>query len=155
MAGSFSQIYVQIVFAVKNRACLIDSSWEDNLYKYITGIVQRKGQKMIAINGMPDHIHIFIGTKASCCLSELIREIKKASNLYINENKFSKYHFEWQVGFGVFSYSRSHIKNVANYIAKQKEHHAKVSFRKEYIVFLEEYDIDYKNEYLFNEMDDD
>lgn len=104
MASTYSQIYIQIVFAVKHREALISYDWEERLYQYITGIVQNKGQKMIAINGMPDHIHLFIGMKPSCCLSDLVREIKKSSNDFINENKLSKYKFNWQEGFGAFSY---------------------------------------------------
>lgn len=102
MAGTFSQIYIQVVFAVKGRESLIHSFWEEELYKYITGIVQNKGQKMLAINGMPDHIHFLIGMKPSCCLSDLVREIKKASNEFIKESKLSKYKFQWQVGYGAF-----------------------------------------------------
>jgi REP element-mobilizing transposase RayT len=102
MAGTFSQIYIQIVFAVKNRNGLIHQSWEEELYKYITGIVTNKEQKMLAINGMPDHIHILIGMRPSCCLSDLVREIKKSSGNYINEKKLSKNTFEWQAGYGAF-----------------------------------------------------
>ncbi|WPR72380.1 IS200/IS605 family transposase [Flavobacterium sp. NG2] len=102
--STYSQIYIQIVFAVKNREAQITHEWEEELYKYITGIVQNKGQKIVAINGMPDHIHIFIGMKPSCCLSDLVREIKKSSNSFINEKGFCKYKFEWQEGFGAFSY---------------------------------------------------
>lgn len=153
MAGSYSQIYIQIVIVVKNRASLIHSSWEDELYKYITGLVQKKGQKMLQINGMPDHIHIFVGTKSSCRISDLVREIKKATNKFINENRLSKHHFEWQSGYGAFSYSRSHISNVANYISRQKQHHAKVSLKKEFMDLLVEYDIDYRSEYMFKWLD--
>ncbi len=103
MAGTFSQIYIQVVFAVKGRECVIHTSWEEELYKYISGIVRNKGQKMLAINGMPDHLHIIIGMKPSCCLSDLVREIKKSSNDFINEKKFSKYKFSWQEGYaGLF-----------------------------------------------------
>src|SRR6266436_6426606 len=103
MPGTFSQIYIQGVFAVKSRDSLIDRSWEEELYKYITGIVRNKDQKMLAINGMADHIHFFIGMKPSCCLSDLIREIKKSSNDFIKENKLSKFKFSWQEGYGAFS----------------------------------------------------
>ncbi len=109
MPGTFSQIYIQIVFAVKNRDSLIQPSWEEELYKYISGILKNKQQKLIAINGMPDHIHLFIGMKPSCCLSDLVREIKKSSTEFINEKKFSKFKFNWQEGYGAFSYSHSHI----------------------------------------------
>ncbi|OUD35391.1 IS200/IS605 family transposase [Flavobacterium sp. FPG59] len=147
--STYSQIYIQIVFAVKNRQALIASSWEEELYKYVTGIVQNKGQKMLAINGMPDHIHIFIGMKPSCCLSDLVREVKKASNGFIKEKEFSKYKFEWQEGFGAFSYSHSSLDNVIGYIKNQKEHHKNRSFKEEYIDFLEKFNIEFKNEYLF------
>jgi len=149
MSSTFSQIYIQIVFAVKGREFLIHQSWEAELYKYITGIVQNKEQKLIAINGMPDHIHIFIGMKPSCCLSDLVREIKKSSNTFIKENKFSKHNFQWQEGFGAFSYSHSHIGKVAKYIENQKEHHKKKSFKEEYLRFLNKFEIEHKKEYLF------
>jgi putative transposase len=149
MAGTFSQIYIQIVFAVEHRESLILPEWEVELYKYITGIVQNKGQKMIAINGMPDHIHIFIGMKPSCCLSDLVREIKKSSNEFIREKKFSKFKFNWQEGYGAFSYSHSVIDNVVKYVMNQKEHHKKQSFKDEYIDFLTKFQIEYKDEYLF------
>tara|TARA_R110000868_G_scaffold51890_3_gene164346 strand:- start:1787 stop:2245 length:459 start_codon:yes stop_codon:yes gene_type:complete len=147
--STYSQIYIQIVFAVKNRNALIANSWEEELYKYITGIVQNKGQKMLAINGMPDHIHILIGMKPSCCLSDLVREIKKSSNSFVKEKEFSKYKFEWQEGFGAFSYSHSSLDNVIEYINNQKEHHKKRSFKEEYINFLKKFNIEFKNEYLF------
>jgi putative transposase len=151
--STFSQIYIQVVFAVKNRDALIATSWEERLYQYITGIVQNKGQKMLAINGMPDHIHFFIGMKPSCCLSDLVREVKKASNEMINENKLSKFKFNWQEGYGAFSYSHSHIDNVAKYVMNQKEHHKKISFKEEYIDFLKKFEIEYDEKYLFDWMD--
>ena len=137
--STFSQIYIQVVFAVRGRNSLIAQSWEEELYKYITGIITNKGQKLIAINGMPDHIHLLIGMKPSCCLSDLVREIKKASNSFINEKKFSKFKFEWQEGYGAFSYSHSSLDNVIAYIQNQKEHHKKKSFREEYIDFLRKF----------------
>ena len=151
--STFSQIYIQVVFAVKNRGALIATSWEERLYQYITGIVQNKGQKMLAINGMPDHIHFFIVMKPSCCLSDLVREVKKASNEMINENKLSKFKFNWQEGYGAFSYSHSHIDNVAKYVMNQKEHHKKISFKEEYIDFLKKFEIEYDEKYLFDWMD--
>ncbi len=147
--STYSQIYIQIVFAVKGRANLIRESWEDKLYKYITGIVQNKGQKMLAINGMPDHIHIFIGMRPSCCLSDLVREIKKSSNQYVNDLKLTPYPFKWQKGFGAFSYNHSQISNVINYVMNQKEHHRRKTFQEEYISFLEEFEISFDDKYLF------
>lgn len=153
--STFSQIYIQVVFAVKGRNSLIAQSWEEELYKYITGIITNKGQKLIAVNGMPDHIHILIGMKPSCCLSDLVREIKKASNAFVNEKKFSKFKFEWQEGYGAFSYSHSSLDNVIAYIQNQKEHHKKRPFRKEYIEFLRKFEVEYKEEYLFNWIEND
>jgi REP element-mobilizing transposase RayT len=149
MAGTFSQIYIQIVFAVKNRNALIHKEWEDELYKYITGIVQNKGQKMLAINGTNNHIHFLIGMKPTCCISDLVREIKKASNTFIKERNFTRYSFQWQEGFGAFSYSHSALNNVIKYIQNQKEHHKKKTFKEEYIDFLQKFLIEYKDEYLF------
>lgn len=149
MSSTYSQIYIQIVFAVKGRQSLIQQSWEEELYKYITGIVQNKGQKMLAINGVSDHIHFLIGMKPSCNLSDLVREIKKASNVFINEKKLCAFKFEWQEGYGAFSYSHSALDNVINYIANQKEHHRKKSFHEEYVDFLKKFDVEYKEEYLF------
>jgi REP element-mobilizing transposase RayT len=149
MANTYSQIYIQIVFAVQNRKALIHPNWEEELYKYITGIVQNKGQKMLAINGMPNHIHIFIGMKPSCCLSDLVREIKKSSNTFIKEKKFTPFKFEWQEGFGAFSYSHSQLSDVIQYIENQKEHHKKRTFKEEYLSFLKLFEIEHKKEYLF------
>ena len=102
MSSTYSQIYIQVVFAVKGRDSSIDMSWEDEIYKYITGIITNKGQKLIAINGMPDHIHILIGMKPSCCLSDLVREIKKSTNEFIKEKKFTRFNFQWQEGYELF-----------------------------------------------------
>jgi len=150
MAGTFSQIYVQIVFAVKNRDALIHQDWENELYKYITGIVQNKGQKMLAINGTNNHIHFLIGMKPTCCLSDLVREIKKSSNTFIKEKRFTRHSFQWQEGFGVFSYSHSALDNVIQYIQNQKEHHRKRTFKEEYIDFLKIFEVEFKEEYLFD-----
>ncbi|WP_439475332.1 IS200/IS605 family transposase [Algoriphagus formosus] len=147
--STYSQIYIQLVMAVKGRHSLISLSWEEELYKYITGIITNKGQKLIAINGMTDHIHILIGMKPSCCLSDLVREVKKASNIFINEKKFRRIKFEWQEGYGAFSYSHSSLDQVATYIQNQKEHHRKKSFREEYIEFLKKFEVDYEPKYLF------
>ena len=149
MPSTFSQIYIQVVFAVKGRESLINASWEEELYKYITGITRNREQKMLAINGMPDHIHFLIGMKPSCCLSDLVREIKKSSNDFIKENNFCKYKFNWQEGYGAFSYSHSSFNNVIGYIMNQKDHHKKITFREEYIEFLHKFEIEHKPEYLF------
>jgi REP element-mobilizing transposase RayT len=149
MADSYSQIYIQIVFAVKRRENLIRADWEERLYQYITGVVKLKGQKLLAINGMPDHIHIFIGMTPNCCLSDLVREIKKSSTNFINENKLASHRFAWQEGFGAFSYSFAQKQVIINYVLNQKEHHRKLTFRDEYVRFLKEFEIEYDAEYLF------
>ena len=149
MPGTFSQIYIQVVFAVKGRESLISESWEEEIYKYISGIVKNKGQKMLAINGMPDHIHLLIGMKPSCCLSDLVREIKKSSNEFITEKKFTRFKFNWPEGYGAFSYSHSALDNVISYINNQKEHHQRQSFKNEYKEFLTKFQIEHKDEYLF------
>ncbi|MEN8187129.1 MAG: IS200/IS605 family transposase [Bacteroidota bacterium] len=154
MADTYSQIYIQIIFAVKGRQNLIQPSWEEELFKYITGIVQNKKQKMIAINGTLNHIHIFIGMRPSCNLSNLIQEIKKSSNSFINSNKFTRSKFEWQNGFGAFSYSHSQIENVYNYVLNQKRHHNNETFKEEYHRFLKEFEIYYHEKYLFDWIED-
>jgi len=155
MPGTFSQIYIQVVFAVKGRDSLINATWEEELYKYISGIVKNKGQKMLAINVMPDHIHFLIGMKPSCCLSDLVREIKKSSNDFIKEKKFSKLKFQWQEGYGAFSYSHSNLDNVIKYIMNQKEHHKTKTFKEEYMQFLKRFEIEFKDEYLFEWISND
>lgn len=150
MAGTFSQIYIQVIFAVKNRDSLISIDWEERLFQYITGIVQNKGQKMIAINGIPNHIHFLIGMKPSCCLSDMVREIKKSSNEFIKENNFTKFNFSWQKGFGAFSYSHSQLDDVIRYIMSQKEHHKKKTFKEEYLDFLKKFNVEFDEQYLFD-----
>lgn len=147
--STYSQIYIQTIFAVKGRDGLIQPKWEERLYKYITGIVQNKGQKMLAINGIPNLIHFLIGMKPSCCLSDLVREVKKSSNEFINDNKLSKFKFNWQEGFGAFSYSHSQLDKVIAYIMNQKEHHKKKTFKEEYTDFLKQFNVEYDEQYLF------
>lgn len=154
MADTFSQIYIQVVFAVQDRNALISHEWEEELYKYITGIVRNKGQKMLAINGTSNHIHFLIGMKPTCCLSDLVREVKKASNVFIKERNFTHNNFQWQEGFGAFSYSHSQLSNVIQYIEKQKEHHRRKTFKEEYLDFLKAFEIEFKDEYLFEWIDD-
>ncbi|WP_428668585.1 IS200/IS605 family transposase [Runella sp.] len=154
MANTYSKIYLQIVFAVKGRQSLIHSSWEERLYRYLTGVVQTKGQKMLSINGVANHIHLLIGVKPDCCVSDLVREIKKSSTQFINENRFAQSQFAWQVGFGVFSYHESMLDKVIRYIENQKEHHKKHTFKEEYIAFLKAFNIDYEEKYLFDWLED-
>jgi REP element-mobilizing transposase RayT len=150
MAGTFSQIYIQVVFAVKDRKCFIMNDWEERLYQYMTGIIRNKDQKLLAINGMPDHLHILIGMKPSCCLSDLVREIKKSSTEFIRMNSFTNNRFYWQEGFGAFSYGHSQLDRIINYIMSQKKHHAVKLFRDEYITFLQKYEIEHEERFLFD-----
>lgn len=150
MAGTFSQIYIQIVFAVKGRQNLIGKEWKSELNKYIAGIIKGKGQKSIIVNGMPDHIHAFIGLKPAMAISDLVRDIKNNSTNFINEKKFLKGKFSWQEGYGAYSYSHSQIDNVYNYILNQEKHHKKKTFREEYFEFLKKFEIEYNEKYLFD-----
>ncbi len=152
MADTYSQIYIHIVFAVKGRSNLISPKWKDELYKYITGIITNDGQKLIAINGMPDHIHILIGLKPTIALSDLVRDIKASSSKFINTQKWIAGKFEWQHGFGAFSYSHSQLSNVINHIKHQEEHHKTRTFRQEYLEFLKRYNVDFKEEFIFDEI---
>ena len=153
--STYSQIYIHVVFAVHGRQSLISPQHEELLYKYITGIVQRKGQKMLAINGMPDHIHWLIGMKPACCLSDLVREVKKSSNELINNRKLSPSKFNWQEGFGAFSYGHSQLPTVIQYINNQKNHHQKTRFREEYLALLQAFHISYEDHYLFDWVEPD
>ena len=153
MPNTYSQMYAQMVFAVKFRQSLIHYSWEEQLYKYITGIVQNKDQKMLAINGMSDHIHIFIGMEPTCRISDLVREIKKSSDSFINDNRFVKFPFNWQEGYGCFTYSHSQIDTVIKFVMNQKEHHKKKTFKEEYIEMLKEFNVSYDEKYLFDWLD--
>lgn len=150
MPGTFSQIYIQIVFAVKGRQNLIGKEWKDELHKYISGIITNKGQKSIIVNGVADHVHIFVGLKPATAISDLVRDIKNNSSNFINDKKFVKGKFSWQEGYGAFSYAHSQIENVYQYIANQEEHHKKKSFKEEYLDFLQKFEIDYNEKYLFD-----
>ena len=146
MSGTFSQIYIQVIFAVKGRANLISPNWKDELHKYIAGIIKGKNQKPIIVNGMPDHIHAFVNLRPSMAISDL----KNNSTNFINDNKFVQEKFMWQEGYGVFSYSHSQIDNVYKYILNQEKHHKKKTFREEYFGFLKKYEINYNEKYLFD-----
>ena len=149
MPNTYTQIHLQLVFAVKNRNALIDKKWKDNLYKYITGIIQNKNHKLLAINGMQDHLHILIGMRPNQSISELVQIIKKESTNWINENKLTSFHFYWQEGYGAFSYSLKDLNNIINYINHQEEHHKKITFHNEYIQFLKDNNISFDEAFLF------
>jgi putative transposase len=149
MPGTFSQIYIQVVFAVKGRENLIASSWKNELHQYIAGTIKGKGQKPIIVNGMPDHIHAFIGLKPVMSISDLVRDIKNNASNFVNEHKYVRGKFAWQEGYGVFSYSHSHIGNVYDYILNQEAHHQKITFKQEYLDFMKKFDVPFEEKYLF------
>jgi REP element-mobilizing transposase RayT len=150
MANTYHQIYVQIVFSVKNRENIIPSSKKDELHKYITGIVKNKNCKLIAINSMHDHIHIFVGLHPTTQISELVKEIKKSSTEFIKTNNWIKTKFNWQDGYGAFSYGHSQIEQVYKYIMNQEEHHKKKTFKEEYVEFLKKFGVDYNEKYVLD-----
>ncbi|MEO8086462.1 MAG: transposase [Bacteroidota bacterium] len=153
MVGTFSQIYIQVVFAVNGRENLINKSWKVELNKYLAGIIKGKKQKPIIVNGMPDHIHAFIGLQPDMVISDLVRDIKNNSTNFINKNKFVKGTFSWQDGYGAFSYSFDQIENIYNYILNQEKHHEKKTFKEEYLDLLREFEILYDEKYLFEWID--
>ena len=150
MAGTFSQVYIHVIFAVKGRQNLISKNWNEELYKYIAGIIKGKNQKTIIVNGMPDHIHAFIGLSPSMAISDLVRDIKNNSSNFINENRYVKGKFAWQTGYAVFSYSRSQVNSVYNYIKNQEKHHKKKTFKEEYLEMLNKFEAEYNEKYLFD-----
>jgi len=149
MAGTFSQIYIQVVFAVKYRRNLIDKSWKTDLFKYMAGIIKGKDQKPIIVNGMPDHVHLFIGLRPTMSISAIVRDVKNNSSNFINDHGFVKGKFSWQSGYGAFSYSHSHIERVYNYILNQEAHHKKKTFKEEYIGLLQKFEVPYDERFLF------
>ncbi len=152
MANTYTQIHIHFVFAVKFRNALIKPSWKDELYKYITGIVQNNKHKLLAINGMPDHIHILVGIRPSQSISDLMQDIKANSSKWINQKGLLKTRFEWQEGYGAFSYSKSQLKKVILYIENQEEHHKQKTFLEEYIEILKKFEVDFDTKYIFKDL---
>jgi REP element-mobilizing transposase RayT len=150
MANTFSQIYIQIVFAVSSRQSLIKPAFQEDLYKYITGIVRNHGQKLISINGMPDHVHILIGLKPAIALADLVRDIKVDSTTHINKNRWVHGRFRWQEGYGAFSYGHSQLDTIIRYIQNQGKHHERQSFKNEYLSLLRKFDIAFEDKYVFD-----
>ena len=150
MPGTFSQVYIQVVFAVKRRVNFIDPTWETAVYEYMAGIIRAKGQKLIIINGMPNHVHVFMGLKPVVAIADIVRDIKNNSSRFINERGFLQEKFSWQEGYGCFSYSHSHVQRVYNYILNQKAHHQKRSFKEEYVELLKRFEVPYDERYLFD-----
>lgn len=151
MANTYTQIHLQLIFAVKYRAAMIQNSWKQELYKYITGIIQGNTHKLVTINGVADHLHILIGMRPNQSLSDLMQDIKTDSSKWINKKGFTNSHFNWQDGYGAFSYGQSQLNNVIQYIQNQEQHHKKISFVDEYKSFLKLFEIEYDERYILKE----
>lgn len=149
MANTYSQIYIQIVFAVQGRQNLLAKEWRQEVFKYMAGIIKNKGQKPIIINGVEGHVHIFVGIKPSIALSDLVRDIKNNSSNFINDSNWIKGKFSWQEGYGAFSYGHSQVENVYHYVLNQEQHHSKQTFQEEYMDFLKKFEIEHDVKYLF------
>ena len=148
--GVFTQMYVHIVFAVANKQALLKQDFRKEVFKYISGIIRSKKCKSIIVNGVDDHIHILLGLHHTMSVTEIVRDVKRSSSIFIREQKFTPFKFSWQEGYGAFTYGRSQIENVYKYIENQEEHHKKKTFKQEYIEFLEKYEIEYNEKFLFN-----
>lgn len=149
MPNTYGNIYVQVVFAVKFRQNLIANSWKDELYKYMSGILTRKGVKSLIVNGMPDHVHLFFSIKSNVVVSDLIRDVKNNSTNFINKNNFLPKKFQWQEGYGYFSYSKWDVDKIYNYVLNQEAHHQQKSFKNEYLDLLTQNEVEFENRFLF------
>ena len=149
MANTYNQIHIQFVFAVKHRNGLINAAFKEELYKYIAGIIKFHNHKLLAINGMSDHLHILVGMRPTQSISDLMQDIKGSSSKWINEKKFLKVKFEWQEGYGAFSYSKSQVNIIIDYIKNQEQHHANKTFQEEYLEFLKIFEVEYDARYIF------
>jgi REP element-mobilizing transposase RayT len=149
MANTYTQFNIHAVFAVKGRQNLLVDKFRIELFQYIHGILKNRGQYPLAVNGYKDHVHIFFELHPSSCISDIMRDVKASASKWINENKFVVGNFSWQEGYGGFSYSRTQRDNVINYIMDQEKHHSTHSFQEEYLELLRKYQIEFKNEYVF------
>lgn len=152
MANTYHQLYIQVVFAVKYREAVLHKEWRKEVFGVIGNLINETGCKTLLVNGVEDHVHCFLGLKPTVSISELLKTIKAKSSKYINDNRFILNRFEWQEGYGAFSYSHSHIKEVYNYVANQEEHHKKESFKEEYLNYLNKFEIPYDERYIFEDL---
>ncbi len=153
MPNTYTQLYIHYVFAAKYRAAILHESWDERLRLYITAIAQNHGHKMLAINNMPDHLHLFVGANPTESMSDFMRIIKSESSEWINKEKFTRNKFHWQDGYGAFSYSRSQIDKVVKYILNQQEHHKKITFLDEYRKLLRAFNVEYDERYIFKPLE--
>ncbi|MFE3849063.1 IS200/IS605 family transposase [Flavobacterium sp. LB3P45] len=152
MANTYHQVYIQAVFAVKYREAVISKEWKSILMGVIGNLINETGCKTIIVNGAEDHVHCFFGLKPVVSISELMKTVKAKSSKYINDHQLTKSRFEWQEGYGVFSYSRSQVDTVYKYIANQEAHHKKQSFKEEYLVFLDKFEVPFDERYIFEHL---
>ena len=155
MANTYTQIYIQVVFAVTGRLSLIRGEYKEEIHKYITGTIRNDGHKLIAVNGMPDHLHILLGLKPNMALSDLVRDIKSNSSNFINERRLSQGKFGWQEGYGAFSYGHSQLDTIIRYIQNQEQHHRRRSFKDEYLTLLKKFQINFEDKYVFRFLEDE
>ena len=154
MANTFHQVYIQLVFAVKGRQSLLKQEFRQEFFKVMASMIQDLGHKSIIVNGMSDHVHCLIGVNPDKKISELVRDLKTKSSHFLKDKKWAQNNFSWQKGYGAFSYSRSQLNQVYQYILNQEVHHQKMPFREEYMGFLEKFEIEFKEEYLFQFLED-
>jgi len=150
MANTYRKVNLQIIFAVKNRKALLQESWRSDVFRYIAGIINRRDHYSLAVNGVENHIHIFVDFNCRELIEDFVREIKKSSNAYINDRNLCRYKFEWQSGYAVFSHGYQEKDMIIDYVRNQEEHHRNKTFRQEYLAFLKSYEIEFKNEYVFD-----
>ncbi len=148
--GVFTQLHIQLVFAVKHRDRLLNNNIRNEVFSYMSGIVTNLKHKSIIINGVSDHVHVFLGLNPSVSISDTIWELKRSSSLFVNDKNWFNSKFNWQDGYGAFSYSKSQVENVYNYILSQEEHHKRRTFKEEYIDFLDKFEVEYDKKYLFD-----
>jgi putative transposase len=148
--GNFTQMYVHLIFAVKNRDAMLNKEIRARVFEYISAIITNMDQKSIIVNGVSNHVHILIGFNSSISISDTVHEIKRSSSLFINKEKLCKGKFAWQEGYGGFTYSRSQLDNVYRYIQNQEKHHEKSSFKSEYVQFLKKFEVEYDERFLFD-----
>ncbi len=153
-SGTFTQMYIQLVFAVKNREALLHKNIRNRVFKYMSGIITEMKHKSIIVNGMSNHVHILLGLHPSKSVSETVYTIKRSSSLFINKKKLCRGKFSWQEGYGSFSYGQSQLDAVYNYILNQEKYHQKISFREEYIQFLKKFEVEHDKRFLFDFLDD-
>ncbi len=152
MANTYHQVYIQVVFAVKYREAVIANEWKSKVFGVIGNLINETGCKTIIVNGVEDHVHCFLGLRPTVSISELMKTVKAKSSKYINDHNLTKSRFEWQEGYGAFSYSHSQIDAVYKYIANQEEHHKKQTFKEEYLDFLEKFEVPYDERYIFEDL---